>query len=624
MLETLLEAQQNARSPLYQKWLTPEEFGARFGVSEHDARVVADWLERNGMTVEPLPASRRWIMFSGMAGQVESAFHTEIHSFRVNGELHRANMTDPEVPQALAAVIGGVVSLHDFLAQPQMFFGGTVAPQFTNGTEHFTTPGDLSTIYDLRPLYNTGISGSGQSIAVVGRSNVALRDTQLFRSTYGLPANSPSVILNGADPGILSGNERVEANLDVQLAGAVAPNANIQLVVSKSGMTDGIVLSAEYIVEHNLAPVVSVSFGNCEAAVGSGGNQFWNALWQQAAAQGMTVLVASGDSGAAGCDNPVFGYSGGSASVNAICSTPYSTCVGGTQFADTSNPDLYWSAANGGSTAGAALGYIPETVWNESGATTGGAGLWAGGGGPSSFYPKPSWQTGPGVPAGNSRFVPDVSLNSAAHDGYRIFVDGSAYIASGTSASAPAFAGIMALAVQRRGVRLGNANPSLYTLAALQARGGSSVFHDVTTGNNSVPGLTGYSAGPGYDPATGLGSVDAAMLVNSWGAASTPVGSFQIATSSTVAMVQGQNAYAPVSVTPSGGFSSPVSLSAAGLPPGMTATFTPANVWSAGSSAPILILSSVSPVAPGTYQVTLNATGDGITQTLPISLTVMP
>ena len=520
-------------------------------------------------------------------------------------------------------MVGGVVSLHDFQAQPQHVAAPTIAPDFTSGGAHYLAPADFATIYDLEPLYSSAIDGTGQSIVVIGRSNLAPQDVQSFRSTFGLPSNTPTVVLNGPDPGIVSQDEQMEAELDVELAGAVARKAAIQFVVSKStSSSDGVMLSAQYTVSHNLAPVVSLSFGNCESALGTAGNQFWNTLWQQAAAQGMSVLVAAGDSGAAGCDTPSAQNSSGVRAVNGLCSSPYSTCIGGTQFSDTANPSLFWSTGNAAGTYGSALAYISEAAWNES-ASAGGSELWAGGGGASTIYAKPSWQTGAGVPSANSRYVPDVSLSSAVHDGYLICVNGQFYVAGGTSASTPSFAGLMALAVERRAARQGNANPVLYTLAALQARGGSAVFHDVTMGNNSEPGTTGYSAGGGYDAVTGWGSVDANLLVNSWGTGATPVPSLQIAApASAVSVAQGSSASAALAVTVGGGFASAVSLSASGLPAGMTASFTPAGLPSPGSGTSTLALMATAQTAPGSYPVTVKAAGGGVTQTVSVPVNV--
>jgi subtilase family serine protease len=186
-------------------------------------------------------------------------------------------------------------------------------------------------------------------------------------------------------------------------------------------------------------------------------------LWQQAAAQGITVFVSSGDSGAAGCDSASSSRASHGLAVNGLCSTPYSVCVGGTKFNDV-NPSLYWSPKNASGTQSSALSYMPEVAWNESGP---GAGLWSSGGGASGIYGKPSWQSGTGIPADSRRDVPDVSFAAAAHDGYLIYQDGGVYVVGGTSAATPAFAGVMALIVQSNSARQGNANTFFYPLAVV-------------------------------------------------------------------------------------------------------------------------------------------------------------
>ena len=367
-LNQLLDAQHNPESPYYHQWLTPEQYGERFGISEADTAQIVGWLQGHGMEVEEVTAGRRAIVFSGSAAQVESAFHTQIHAYRIGNELHHANATDPEIPAALLQVVGGVVSLHDFHSEPMHGAVRKPSPDFTSGGSYYLAPADFATIYDLVPLYQQSINGSGQSVAIVARSNIKIADVRQFRTFFGLPANDPQIIVNGTDPGILSSGEETEADLDVEWSGAVARNAAIKFVVSKStNASDGVDLSAQYIVNHNLAPVMSTSFGLCEASLGTSGNRFLNSLWQQAAAQGITVFVSSGDNGAAGCDSASASSATHGRGVNGLCSTPYSVCVGGTEFNDASNPSLYWSASNAAGTQSSALSYIPETVWNESG-----------------------------------------------------------------------------------------------------------------------------------------------------------------------------------------------------------------------------------------------------------------
>jgi hypothetical protein len=363
-----------------------------------------------------------------------------------------------------------------------------------------------------------------------------------------------------------------------------------------------------------------MSFGLCEASLGSSGNSFFNSLWQQAAAQGITVFVSSGDSGAAGCDSSSATSGTHGRAVNGLCSSPYSVCVGGTEFTDTSRPSLYWSSSNASGTESSALSYIPEVVWNESGS----GGLWASGGGVSTIYAKPSWQAGTGVPADGKRDIPDVALTAAGHDGYLIWQNGGMYVVGGTSAASPSFAGIMALVVQHAGARQGNANAVFYPLATKQGAGGASVFHSITSGNNSVPGVTGFNATTGYDQATGLGSVDASTLVNHW-SDGISVPSFQLASStSSVSVTAGSNSSITLSVTVSGGFKAAVAFSVTGLPSGVTATFTPASLASPGSGSSVLKLTATSNAAVGVYSVTVSATSGSVKQQKALSITVAP
>jgi subtilase family serine protease len=514
-LDALLQSQQDPGSPLFRHWLTPQEFGASFGISDGDLGQVVQWLHGYGFQTEPVTAGRRSIVFSGTAAQVQSAFHTQIHTYEVNGRRHYANASNPEIPEALAAVVAGVGPLHDFAPSPQSHKLG-IAPDFTapDGATHVLAPADLASIYNVNPLYVHGIDGRGQSIAIVARTNIDIANVRTFRRAFGLPSNDPIVTVNGDDPGIVSDDEAGEAYLDVEWAGALAPNANIQFVVTAGGI--GVVLSADYVVQNNLAPLMSMSFGVCEQSSDTL-NKHMSALWQQAAAQGISVIVSSGDSGAAGCDPAGADQATSDPGVNALCSSPYSTCVGGTQFNEGASPSQYWASKSDPSSHGSALGYIPEVAWNESG-TAGGEGLWASGGGVSKVYPAPDFQTKYfGSVAG--RVVPDVALTAAGHDGYLVCEkDGSFQVVAGTSAAAPSFAGIAALLAQHQGNRVGNLNSQIYLLGVVQYYGGPAIFHDVTAGDNNVPGITGYyQARPWYDPVTGWGSVDATALVANWG-----------------------------------------------------------------------------------------------------------
>lgn len=619
-LTQLLDAQHNSESPSYHQWLTPEQYGEHFGVSESDAAQVTGWLQEHGMQVEEVTAGRLSVVFSGTAAQVESAFHTQIHTYKIGNEVHHANASDPEIPAAFAGVVGGVVSLHDFRSQAMNNGTRIPIPDFTSGSSHYVAPADFATIYDLGPLYQQSITGSGQSVAIVARSNINIADVRQFRTSFGLPANDPQIIVNGTDPGIWSTSEETEADLDVEWSGAVARNTAIDFVVSKStNSSDGSYLSAQYIVSHNLSPVMSMSFGLCEAALGSSGNSFINSLWQQAAAQGMTVFVSAGDNGAAGCDSASASRATHGLAVNGLCSSPYSVCVGGTEFNDTAHPSLYWSTSNATGTQSSALSYIPEVAWNESGS----GGLWAGGGGASALYAKPSWQTGTGVPADGRRDVPDVALTAAGHDGYLIYQNGGLYVVGGTSAASPSFAGVMALVVQHAAARQGNANTVFYSLASKQSAGGAAVFHDVTSGNNSVPGQTGYNAATGYDQATGLGSIDANVLVSHWSDATATPAFHAAASSSSLLVTTGSNNSVTLTVTVSGGFNAAVAFSVTGLPSGVSASFTHATLAAPGSGTSVLKLSAPSSAKAGVSSAIVSVTSGATKQQIPLTVSLI-
>jgi subtilase family serine protease len=612
-LEELLRAQHDSDSPYYHQWLTPAQFGTRFGISPNDLSQVTRWLQANGMEIDEVPVAHRTIVFSGTAAQVGSAFHTGIQKYLVKGALHYANANDPEIPRALAAVVRGVVSLHDFASAPTH----VVAPAYTNaGGGHFLMPQDWVTIYNVGPLYRQGLDGTGQSIAVLGRADIALQDVRTFRANAGLSPNDPQMIVNGADPGFSSTSDGLESAMDVEWAGAIANNARIKFVTTKSGSTDGISLSAQYAVNHNVAPIVSLSYGLCEAALGSGGNAFWSSTWAQAAAQGMSVFVSSGDGGAAGCDSPAQKTAIKGRGVNGLCSTPYSTCVGGTQFNDGANSGQYWSATNGAGQS-SALSYIPELAWNDSGWS---GGLWASGGGASSVYGKPAWQAAPGVPADGKRDVPDVAMHASISDAYIVQAQGKTFYASGTSAAAPSLASVMALVNAYKGAAQGNANPVFYALAKLQLSGsGVAVFHDISSGNNSVPGAAGFNAVSGYDEATGLGSVDASLLVNHWSDGSTS--NFTLNSNiSSVSIVAGSSSAANILLTAQGGFASPVTLMSSGAPAGITVRFSSATVTAAAAAT--ATISAAATAVAGNFTITITGTGGGLTRSTSISGTV--
>ena len=686
-LKQLLDEQQRKSSPNYHRWLSAAEFGARFGAADTDTEQIRAWLESKGFAVGRVSKSKRWIEFSGTSQQVESAFHTEMQYYRVSGKTHIANATDIAVPVALAEVTRGVASLNNFGKRPPRHLAEGAAGRDSEGRKtlleprltaagatnaYYLAPGDFAAVYDTKPLLEAGIDGTGISIAVTAQSDVELTDVQEFRKIFRLKANNPNVIVSGPDPGVTSQADAQEAQLAVEWAGAVAPGATIDLVVAgSSATTSGVDLAAAYAIDNEIAPILTYTYGSCEQALGAAGNAFYNALWQQAAAEGITVLVAAGDNGAAGCDNATAGIAATQGlAVNGAASTPYNIAVGGTEFAEGTIAPTYWNSANAPDFS-SGFAYMPESAWNEGcdpaqplSATNCVYGnlnvsLLAGGGGASTIYSKPAWQTGPGVPADKARDLPDVAIAAASgHDGFvyctslggmpcRLSgqsVTGLTFI-GGTSAATPTMAGVLALVEQKNGAFQGQANYVLYQLAQMQGNSCDSskqtnpaaqptcVFYDVTSGSNAVPCaggspqcsstvsgangfLTGNAAGPGYDLATGLGSVDAANLANAWekvalaGSQSTlqnvtlASSSFTLLVSPTaVPVTAGAPGNATVLITPNGGFSGTVALTcpAGGTfaPAGYTCSFGQTNVPVSGGQATtqLSLTPSTSPAA---------------------------
>ena len=566
-LNNLLAQQQQRSSPNYHKWLTPAQFGARFGMSQHDINRVETWLESKGFTVTSVANSRNLITFDGTVAQIESAFDTEIHNYLVDSEIHFANSNNPSVPAALAASVLALGHLHNFAPKPRLKFSrkssGSADPHFTSALSgnHFLAPGDFATIYDVP----ASLDGTGQTIAVVGQSTVNLNDLSNFRSAAGLPAKAPQLIRYPSDstasrcPG-----DEGESDLDLEWSGGVAKNANIIFVYAGlvgddacGGSRNNSVWNAlQQAVDNNYAPIISTSYGSCEASNQEAFADEVQGWAQQANAQGQTIMAASGDSGAADCDGPVASATMGLA-VDVPAAIPEVTGMGGTEFFGDAQATVsggnaaattYWAGTTGGvDTISSALSFIPEMAWND---TAEDGELSASGGGASLYFAKPTWQTG--TPSDGKRDVPDLALNASPnHDGYlfcsedgeggsivstctsgfRTGSGGDLTVVGGTSCAAPTFSAITALLNESLGSSgLGNINPTLYALASSNP----TAFHDVTTGSNIVPCTSGtpscpatapfqfgFSAGVGYDQVTGLGSVDASVLFSAWSASRT-------------------------------------------------------------------------------------------------------
>ncbi len=587
-------------SASYHKWLTPEQFGANYGASDQDIETISAWLRSHGFTIGRVAKSRNLIEFSGTAGAVQQAFHTSIHRYLVNGEEHFANASDPEIPAALAPVVAGITQLNNFTPRPHSILGKpahlNADAKGVKGQITWTDPDGYEALYvvpaDAAILYNTPnaqlnpnftgktLDGSGVTVGIAGDANFTMQNVANYRAFFlndTSASHLPNVIIDGNDPGL--NGDSGEALLDNEILGGLAPGAKVNFYTAQStDLQSGLYLAIWRALDDNAVDILNVSFGGCEAAQGTAGNLGIYQMWEQAAAQGISVTVSSGDSGSANCDDDnTEGYAQYGLAVSGLASTPYATAVGGTDFSVlTSNYpssfSQYMNASGGVAPYYASVnGYIPESVWNDSTTvnttldmnqpSSQGSDIIGGGGGVSNCstvdssgnclggYAKPSYQANL-TPADGARDVPDVSL--FASNGFNVAVWGicgddadlggttsftDCQLANGkptasttlsgiggTSASAPAFAGMLALVRQSTGGRLGNVNPTLYQLAEHK----QADFNDVIIGNNSVacyigsPNcgsngyLTGYNTATGYDLASGLGSVNASNLISDW------------------------------------------------------------------------------------------------------------
>ena len=647
-LDAYLAQLQDKSSPNYHKWLTPEQFGQLYGPADSDIAALVAWLESHGLQVETVSKGRTNIAFNGTVSQVEEAFHTSIHSFLVNGgqageQQFTSNTTDPRIPSALAPVVKGVAHLNTIRPRPHSHRGiagqfnpqtgrlesadtvpaSGARPNLTTGSSSagynlFIVPGDAATIYDTPNSYNanfssgTSYNGTGVNIGVGGEATINSSTVVDYRSRFLGNTTAPtfqycsssSSCSTTAGSGYASSTSSAggEAYLDTELSGGLAPGATIYYYAS----TD-LVTGIEAAIDANVVDIFSLSFGDCESDIGSSGNAQISGWWEQAAGQGIAVTVSSGDSGSAGCDvtqtsnNKNVPDAVGGLAVSGFASTPYNIAVGGTDFYALSQSFTNYASTTNGAYYRSALNFIPESAWNDSttqnGAifdnipfTSSNANIWAGSGGVSVIYSKPSWQTGTGVPSDGARDIPDVSLMSGDGTDSAAWLvcddstagtgtancatqsGGSFYFGAfgGTSTAAPSFAGILALVEQKTGSRLGQAAQELYAL--YNGSHASAIFHDVTAGNNSVPCTSaldgscvknaagyyfesGYNTNTGYDLATGLGSVDATQLVNYWnsstGSLLTPTVTITSPTPNPATTAQSVSV--PVSVTGSSG-----------------------------------------------------------------------
>ncbi|MGA3160553.1 MAG: S53 family peptidase [Terracidiphilus sp.] len=647
--ENFLADQQNPASPEYHHWLTPAEVGERFGLADQDISTLSGWLQSQGLRINWVSPSKVFIGFSGTAANLGRAFQTEFHSYNVNGVERVSVSSDPMIPEALLPAIKAIDGLYTVENRPAYHAGAgqsNTPAENSNSGNHYITPADFAVLYDL-PL---SLTGAGQTIGIVGRAHTDFADFSNFRSLTGSTFANPTEVVpsafGGVDPGpavtsctspCTAPDDQVEATLDVLRAGSTAPGANLLLVIDTTASGD-IEADAQYLVQTTPVPakVMNISFGKCESTAGPSKVNTWNTLFQQAAGEGISVFVCSGDSGASECDT-YFATPPASPAANSpnyICSSGYATCVGGTEFNDASNPSTYWSSSNGTDLL-SALSYIPEGAWNEPLTSSSSPQAAASGGGVSAVIATPSWQTGTGVPSARTgRYTPDIAFSSAGHDGYFacLAAAGNSCVAGtgggytfeyfyGTSAAAPSMAGIAALLNQKQGTAQGNLNPQLYPLAARVP----AAFHDVTVAssgvtncsistpsmcNNSIPSSTGLTGGQqgylvttGYDEVTGLGSLDVQVFIDNFLPAGDVTPTVTVS-GTTVSVTPGATTgnISTITVTPANGFTGSVALTAAITSSPSGAQYAP--TLSFGSTSPVTITGATAATATLTVSTT--------------------
>lgn len=662
-LQALITAQQTPGSPLYHQWLTPDQFAARFGMPDSDLAKVRSWLEQQGFSVDGVSRSHDRIRFSGTAGQVGVAFGTELHYYRLNGETHFAPATDLNLPSALAGVVEEVSNLSTL--RPKARFRKPQANFTSSQSGHtFLTPEDIATIYDVNAAYSAGYTGKGQSIAVVGQSSVDLADIENFQNARGQTRKDPMLVFvpQSGNVAEFPGDE-AESDLDLEYTSGMAPGASVYFVYVGDDPTKNVFDSIEYAIDNDMAPIISDSYGICEAALMPGDYTSINSVLQQGATQGQSIITPTGDSGSADCE----GVSGMTTTqqqqlaVDFPGSSQYVTAMGGSEFPSsvvcnsttcTTPPAQYWQAANGTDVLSSALASgvpFPEQAWNDNAPPSNGnaANLSSGGGGVSTLTPRPSWQAQAGLPAGTSsafssiamRMVPDISLSGSpdnagylycssdpstgvtgsCSNGFRDANTVNLTVAGGTSFDAPIFAGLVALINQKEksttagNIGQGVVSPILYQIASTKY---ATDFHDITSGNNncSVAGSTvcpssggsasSYSTGTGYDLASGLGSIDFDKLLADWPAGSSLPASTTSLSAATNAPAQGANDAITITVAAGSGSGTPTGKVAL-LVDGAAASSSPLTLDSGGVANYTFV-----PTTSGSHVITATYAGD--------------
>ena len=584
-LDQHLAAQHDPASPQYHRWLTPEQFGARFGLRDADLALVTNWLQGQGFAIDKVAKGRGWINFSGTVAQVERAFATEIHDYEVEGKIRHANAIDPSIPRALESLVQGVVTLHSFPIPSQQVGLRKVSPEelrpdFNDAAgDHFLAPADFATIHDLSTLYSTGINGTGRTIGIVGRTDIRLADVQYFRGSFGLPANDPVFIHNGPDPGIVSDDEETAGDLAVEWAGAVGRNATVKYVISKStAATDGLDLSAQYIVDNNLADSMSTSLVRCESSMGSAELAFYDDLRAQAASQGITSFVSSGDPGAAGCT--------GAQDTKRDIPDVSLTAAGHDGYLIIHKSGLY--SVSGTSASSPSLAGLMSLIVQKTGLRQGNDN--------AVLHPVVRKMTG------DPNFTMSASPNAIS-----ISRGASGHVTITTSVF-NGFSFPITLTVSG----LPSGVTASFSSTTIIAPGAGTSTLTFTVSSSTAPGV--YSI---MVSGTG-GSLNRNTTVT------LTVSNFTIAASpSSLSIMQGSSGTSTISTTTSGNFSSTVALSASGLPSGVTYSFSPSSITTPATGSSTLTFMVSPTAAAGSYTITITGTGGGITHTTTVTLNVI-
>jgi subtilase family serine protease len=506
-------------SPEYRDYLTPAQFAQRFGATPGAVQAVESSLQAHGLTPGPVSANDLSIPVTATTGQLSQAFSTSFARIALaSGSTAIVNQQAPSVDPGVAPDVQAVLGLNTLatakpllvqsraavatahVARPHVVTGGpqpcTDASSVGSSEGGFTAD-QIAAAYGFSGLYQAGDEGAGQTVAILELEPYNPNDISQFDQCYGLSTVPSNVTVDG---GAGSGAGQGEAALDIENVIGLAPKANIVVYEGPNSNT-GPYDTMSTIISQRVAQVVTTSWGQCESLDGSTAAGSENTLFEEAAAQGMTIVSASGDDGSEDC----YPTPPTSLEVDDPASQPFVTGVGGTSL-----------------TANASTGArVGETVWN------GGQTVGATGGGLSSFWPMPAYQSlAPSflhvinARSSGAREVPDVSADGDPATGYVIYWSGGLptsnpwQVVGGTSAAAPMWAALIALtnaSAECAGTSIGFANPALYHAAAVAY---GTDFNDITSGDNDMTGLNGglYPAGSGYDMATGLGSPNGTAL----------------------------------------------------------------------------------------------------------------